>query len=203
MKIKVKIDNLDSELMYKRMNISIAGKNIITPLKVSNKAVLVSDINEIYKEFSIEKLDRMVNDEHIERQANLDIKNELSDGINIFIPNYTSLEIPNANHVEALSDLQYQHSPAVVTPIWSKIVRSLKGDELLQTFVDLTARYIDVAETLNDKTIIGIIPSRMPRQFLKDIIKEYYDKNITSYIIDFDGRTIDSNPSWRHNLEIE
>ena len=76
MKIKVKIDNLDSELMYKRMNISIAGKNIITPLKVSNKAVLVSDINEIYKEFSIEKLDRMVNDEHIERQANLDIKNE-------------------------------------------------------------------------------------------------------------------------------
>lgn len=200
MKLRVKIDNLDSELMYKRLNISIGNTTIFTPLKVSNKSISISEVNEIYKEFSIEKLDKMVADENIERAVNFDVRNELADNINIFIPNYTSLEIPKPNHIEALSDLQYQHSPIVVTPIWSKLVRSLKGDDLLHTFIDLTNKYIDIVETLNDKTIIGVIPSRMPRQFLREILDNYCSNNITSFIIDFDGRTIDSNPSWIRNL---
>ena len=30
----------------------------------------------------------------------------------------------------------------------------------------------------------------MPRQFLEPIIKNYKSKNITSFIIDFDGRSV-------------
>lgn len=48
MKLNVKLDNFDEELMFKRFNLKIGDRQVITPIKASHKINPVSSINEIY-----------------------------------------------------------------------------------------------------------------------------------------------------------
>ncbi len=200
MKISVKLENFDEELMFKRFSLKVGNKQVITPVKVSHASNPVSTINEIYKKFDLTKINRCVTDEKFERVVNADVKKDMAPGMNICLVEYTSSEMPNNKQIEALSDIQYEHSDIVTTPILSKITRELTEDKLLNSFNTITNKYIEIVETLNNKNILGVIPSRMPRQFLEPIIKNYKAKNITSFIIDFDGRSVDTNSSWIRNL---
>lgn len=40
---------------------------------------------------------------------------------------------------------------------------------------------------------MGVIPIRAPRNYYDKIFDNYYDKDITSFIIDFDGKSSDTN----------
>ena len=51
MKINVKIENIDDELLFKRLKLKVAGKEITTPVKTGYKLVQ-TPINEIFKKFS-------------------------------------------------------------------------------------------------------------------------------------------------------
>ncbi|MCF2144590.1 MAG: hypothetical protein K9W42_12895 [Candidatus Heimdallarchaeota archaeon] len=201
MKMEVKVEHIDDELLFKRVNIRLGNNNLITPIKASFKGHKVSPVNEIYKEFKLDKLDQCLMDERVERSENQRIRRLLTDSaINTLIISYPNLEIPDEKHIEVLSDIQYENSDLIVTPIWTQMIRKLPAEELVQTFIQLTNTYIEIVETLNRKTIIGIVPSRIPRQFLEPVLKNYYNNNITSFIIDFDGRSIDTNPSWIRKL---
>ncbi len=200
MKITVKLDHFDEQLMFKRFNFKVGDKQVVTPVKVSHSLNPVSPLNEIYKKFDLTKINRCMSDEKFERTVNADVKKDMTQGVNICLVEYTSGEIPNNKQIEALSDIQYEHSDIVTTPILSKITRDLTEDKLLTSFNTITNRYIEIVETLNHKDIVGVIPSRMPRQFLEPIIKNYKAKNVTSFIIDFDGRSVDTNASWIRNL---
>lgn len=200
MKLNVRLDNIDEELMFKRITFKVGDKRVTTPIKVSHKLNPVSQINEIYKKFDINKLNKCSNDESFERKTNSELKNSMTQGINICMIDYSDLQIPNKMQLEALSDIQYEHSDIVATPIMSKITRELVDDKLLDTFTNITDRYIEIVETLNHKSILGVIPQRMPRQFLEPIVKNYHNKGITSFILDFDGRSIDTNTSWVRKL---
>ncbi len=185
MKINVKLDNFDEELMFKRFSIRVGDKQIITPVKASHVQNPISTINEIYKKFDLTKINRCLTDEKFERVVNADVKKNMTQGINICLVEYNASDMPNNKQIEVLSDIQYEHSDIVTTPILSKITRELTEDKLLKSFNTITNRYIEIVETLNHKNILGVIPSRMPRQFLEPIIKNYKSKNITSFIIDF------------------
>lgn len=200
MKINVKLDHFDEELMFKRFNLKVGDKQVITPVKVSHALNPISTINEIYKKFDLTKINRCMTDERFEREVNADVKKDMAQGINICLVEYNSSEMPTNKQIEALSDIQYEHSDIVTTPLLSKITRELTEDKLLNSFNAITNKYIEIVETLNHKNILGVIPSRMPRQFLEPIIKNYKSKNITSFIIDFDGRSVDTNSSWVRNL---
>lgn len=200
MKLSIKLDNIDEELMFKRVIFRVGDKEVITPIKVSHRQNPISHINEIYKKFDINKLNRCSTDESFERKTNSELKNSMIQGINICMVDYCDLKIPNKTQLETLSDLQYEHSDIVTTPIMSKITRELVDTKLLDTFTDITNRYIEIVETINHKSIMGVIPQRMPRQFLEPIIKNYYDKDVNSFILDFDGRSIETNTSWVRKL---
>ncbi|PKP58187.1 MAG: hypothetical protein CVT89_03245, partial [Candidatus Altiarchaeales archaeon HGW-Altiarchaeales-2] len=200
MKINVKLDNFDEELMFKRFNLKVGDKQIVTPIKASYKLNPVSSINEIYKKFDFNKINKCITNEGFERMVNADVKKDMTSGINICLIEYNAFEMPDDKQIEVLSDLQYEHSDIVVTPILSKITRELTEDKLLNSFNTITNKYMEIVETLNHKSIVGIIPSRMPRQFLEPIIKNYKSKNITSFVIDFDGRSVDTNESWIRKL---
>ncbi|OQX18461.1 MAG: hypothetical protein BWK75_06655 [Candidatus Altiarchaeales archaeon A3] len=202
MKINVKLDNFDEELMFKRFSLNIGGKQVVTPITASHKLNPVSSINEIYKSFDSNKLDNCMKDEGYERKINAEMKRGMTSGLNVCFVDYNDLIIPNDKQIEALSDIQYEHSDIVTTPIMSKIIGSNgpKDEKLLETFTNITNKYIEIVETLNHKGILGVIPSKMPRGFLEQIIKNYKAKNVTSFIIDFDGRAVDTNPSWIRNL---
>ncbi len=200
MKLNIKLDNIDEELMFKRITFKVGDKKVVTPIKVSHKQNPISHINEIYKKFDIDKLNKCSTDESFERKTNSELRNLMTQGINICMVDFSDLKIPNKTQLETLSDLQYEHSDIVTTPIMSKITRELVDNKLLDTFTDITNRYIEIVETLNHKSIMGVIPSKMPRQFLEPIIKNYHNKDINSFILDFDGRSIETNPSWVRKL---
>ncbi|MBU4246503.1 MAG: hypothetical protein KKE71_05650, partial [Nanoarchaeota archaeon] len=201
MKLNVKLEKVDDELMFKRTSICLGSKSIMTPIKASYCENPISDINEIYKKFSLEKLNNCLSDEQHERRTNSEIKREMTNGLNMCIVDYSSSTIPERKHIEMLADIQYEHSDIVVTPIFSNLLRKkdLVGESLTKTFIELTNQYIEIVETLNHKSIVGVIPSKMPRELLRPIVENYCDKNITSFVLDFDGRSID-NTTWIRHL---
>ena len=102
--------------------------------------------------------------------------------------------MPTNKQIEALSDIQYEHSDIVTTPL-SKITRELTEDKLLNSFNAITNKYIEIVETLNHKNILELFhPGCQDNS--RTNYKELQIKNITSFIIDFDGRSVDTNSSW-------
>lgn len=196
-----KLDTLDDELIYKRVKIRVgSSKSLYTPIKATNFLNPVSPINEMYRQFNTDRLDEIIKNESKERKVNSEISKLKTNEFNFFYVTYTGREKPNKNQLEALSDIQYSHSDVVIPPLFSNIVRDLKEDKLLNDFLDLTNQSLEISETLNNKPLMGIIPALMPRQFLKPIIKNYFNRGINSFAIDFNGRSIDTNISWARNL---
>jgi len=200
LKININCDKIDEELLFKKMKITGLGDEISTPIKASFSGNPISKVNEIYKKFSLEKLKKCTEDETFERKANREIQYLKTDKADFVLVDYGDIELPKRKIIETLSDIQYPYSDVIITPICSKITRELKGDDLISSFMNITNDFIEVVETMNNKTIFFFFSSRMPRQFLEPIIKNYHDKNITSYVIDFDGRSIDTNLSWSRDL---
>lgn len=196
-----KIDELDSNLNYKKLNIRISSsKSLTTPLKATNYLNPLSNVNEIYRQFTKDNLNEIYINKKKDDQKSSSIKGELSDGLNFFFVNYTSLELPDDNQLDNLINTQYPFSDVTILPFFSKIVSEFKEEDLLNNFISLTDRSLDIISTLNNKPIIGVIPAVMPRQFLKPIVKNYVDNDITSFVIDFNGRSIDSNMPWGTSL---
>lgn len=196
-----KIDELDSNLIYKKLNIKISSsRSFTTPLKATNSLNPVSNINEIYRQFSNDNLNEIYINKKKDDQKSSSIKAELSDGLNFFFVNYTSLELPDEDQLKNLINTQYPFSDVTILPLFSKIVSEYKEDALLNNFLSLTDKSLDIIGTLNNKPIIGVIPAVMPRQFLEPILKRYVDNDITSFVIDFNGRSIDSNMPWGTTL---
>ncbi|MHA1719358.1 MAG: hypothetical protein ACTSWX_00690 [Promethearchaeota archaeon] len=201
MKIKVKLNSIDDELMYKNMDVVISSsKKFQTPIKTSSPEFKISEINEIFRSFKEKSINDALSNEKIERRYDSEIKRKMVDGINFTILKYTDIKILSNSQIEYLADLQYARSDVVITPIWSKIIKEKTEDDLIDTFLNLTNKYITIIETLNNKSIIGIIPSRIPRIYLDKIIKNYVDREVTSFILDMDGRGFDNNMSWVRNL---
>ncbi len=196
----IKLKKLDDNLLFKQVEIKTGDKSIITPIKAGYPKNPLEGVNEIFRKFTLQSLNKCISDEQSERTINSKLDVQKTNSINFLHVDYADIKIPEQKHIEALSDIQYENSDIVITPIWSVITRRLNGINLLGNFINLTNKYIEIIKTLNHKGIIGTIPSRMPRQFLNKILKNYYDQGVTSFVIDFDGRSIGTNRSWIRNL---
>jgi len=198
MRLNVRLEDIDDELMFKRVHIRYGDKNFTTPVKASFKNARRTGINEIYRSFTLETLDKCIKDESFERTKNQKLNSDRTPDINIVVSDYASLEDIDDRHLEALSDMQYSYSDLIVTPTWSKLLKKPKevDEEVVDRFLNFTNRFIDNIETLNNKSILGLIPSKIPRIYLDRIISNYYCRGITSFAIDFDGRSVASNKSW-------
>lgn len=195
------LKELDDDLFFKRSKINISSsRNFCTPIKVSRSPDNISEINEIYKLFSSDKLDEMVSNELIERMKNREVQKLTGNNINFFFVDYTGTHKPSKDQLEALVDIQYPYSDVIITPIFSNLMRNLKAEDQINTFLELTKKSLEIVKTLNNKPIIGIIPALLPRQSLKPLIKNYYNQGITCFAIDYGGKSVDSNMSWATSL---
>ncbi|WP_017981079.1 hypothetical protein [Methanocaldococcus villosus] len=155
-KLKVHINTIDENLMFRSLDIKVGSKTIATtPIKASLPEYPISPVNEVYKKFSIDKLEKCNIDNSMETKINQEIRKCLL--------------------------LEQHNGDVAITPIFSKLIKTLREEKLKNTFIKLTNQCIEIANTLNNKTIIGVIPAKMPRQFIEDIIKNYIDKNIIHY----------------------
>jgi hypothetical protein len=197
----VKLKELDENLIYKKVKIRVSSsKSITTPIKATNHYNPVSEVNEIYRQFTLDQLREMSKDKSKDDKVTSSIKKEKTDDLNFFFVNYVGAEKPKDNDLETLMDTQHPYSDIIVPPLFSKLLNQYKEDKLLQNFITLTNKSLEITNTLNNKPIIGVIPAIMPRQFLKPIIRNYEKQGITSFVIDFNGRSIDTNMAWARTL---
>lgn len=161
----------------------------------------MSEINEIFKKFTLNgtqrtnNLNNILTSDKYESSINRTIKSSIQSNTNIFFVDYADSLMPEQSHIEALSDLQYSYSDIVVTPLCSKIVKDENGAKSLDNFLTITNHFLDVVETLNHKSIMGVIPLKIPRLNIEDVLKNYSDRDITSFVIDFDGKSVTSTGS--------
>ena len=47
---------------------------------------------------------------------------------------------------------------------------------------------IESINRLNNKAILGLIPSGLPSPFIKPLVEFYHNHDVTSYAFDFQGR---------------
>ncbi|GLI11560.1 hypothetical protein MARBORIA2_06500 [Methanobrevibacter arboriphilus] len=195
-----KLGNVDDRLFYKTSKIRISSsRSFKTPIKASNYK-FSSGVNEIYKKFSKDTLNKMMINEKFETQKNATIKQEKNDNANFLFVEYDGEQNINYDQLETLCDIQHAHSDVIIPPTFSKLVKSKKGEKQKDLFIKLINKSLEIFETLNNKPIIGMIPAIIPRQFLKNIIKNYYEHGITCFAIDYCGKSVDSNLSWANML---
>ncbi len=200
MKVDIRTRETDDELPFRSLALSFGSTSITTPVKACDRSIPVSQVNEIHRDFKVEQLDRVLSDEGYERRTNSEIRRKMGEGLNLFLVDISDTVDPGVERLEALSDIQYENSDVVVTPLWSSLPKQLTGQALLDRHLELTDAYLDIVETLNNKTIVGSISSRIPRQLLARIIDRYHERGVTAYLIDFDGRSVMTNPSWIRSL---
>lgn len=205
MQLRVKLDTLDEELMLKRMTLKLGTSfTLTTPITACDKKIAVGPINEIYTKFSLERLEKVNSDEQYETITNRYIQTrKRPNSLNLLILDYTDEDIPHKKHVGFLSDIENVIGDIVVTPIWSEIIKKYTGDRLVEIFLKLTNQFLDLTETHNNKSIIGLIPRALTRQQLDKIMNNYYNRDITSFMIDFRRRSADATLTWiRHLLRL-
>jgi len=200
MKVEVRTKGTDDELPLRRLDIRLGGRTIPTPTKAGDTWAPVGQVNELFRTFKEDQLDRMLSDETYERSMNSDIRRKRREVLNLFIVDVPEATDLTPGQLEALSDVQYAHSDVVVTPLWSNLPRQMSGQALLDRNLHLTDAFLDIVETLNDKSVVGSISSRVPRQFLRPIIDRFHERGAVGYVVDLDGRSIMTNPSWMRSL---
>ena len=196
-----KVNEFDDKLFFKRSTVNISSSNrFSTPLKASNPSEPISEVNEIYKRFNTDSLDKIISDEKTERNKNSEVRRLKTENNDFFFVDYNGNILPRKDHLEFLVDLQYSHSDVIITPIFSTLMKNLEADKQINTLIELTDKSLEIVKTLNNKQVLGLIPGQLPRQSLKKLLKYYYNHGITCFAIDYDGRSVDSNSSWETGL---
>ena len=95
MKFSVKLNNIDENLLFKQYSLRFGTESaILTPTRSSRKSTNLSKINEIYRKYDHEKLDKILKDESLERKENNSFNNEHSQDKNFFFVDFSDLIIP-------------------------------------------------------------------------------------------------------------
>lgn len=103
--------------------------------------------------------------------------------------------------MDYLADLQYMHSNVVITSTWSTIVKKGKGD-IVENYNRLTNQFIERVELLNKKTILGMLSTNISYENIDTVFDNYIKHDVTSFVIDFDRKFVDTNPQWIRRLMV-
>ena len=205
MKLSVRVREMDSELMLRVLEIGFPQGRIQTPERTTSRRWLPNGaINEIYRTISPNQIDRIQSNSSEEAAFNRQLGYDRLEGsANLAILSYNGTGVPSVKETETLADIQYAHSDAAIVSLCPALVQNNIGENLLEKFSSFVQRYIGVVKTLNNKTILGVIPAKMPRQFLPGMLDIYQKNDVTSFIIDSDGTSIYTNRSWLRALQRE
>lgn len=204
MKLRVKVEEVDEHLLTRVLDIRLPGKTIKSPIKATNKSTLIRGLNEIYHEISPEKIQEIKTNSTNERIFNQKIQRELvNDAANFVFIRYTGNTIPSPDDMETLVDLQYAYSDVAIIPSCPGLLKSEDnvGTAFWDSFIAYIDLYLQIVETLNKKSVVGLIPHQMPRTLIPSLLEHYQDRDITSFIIDSSGSSLYSNPSWIRSIQ--
>jgi len=199
MKLRVQVKEVDDDLLTRVLDIHFQGKTLRSPLKATNKSAQLHELNEIYHEVSPDRIQEIKSNSTNERLFNQKIQKErVNDAINFVFLRYTGETVPLPDDMETLVDLQYAYSDAAIVPSCPALLKNQNnvGTAFWDSFISYLDLYLQIVETLNNKSVIGLIPHQMPRTLIPSLLEYYQAHDITSFIIDSSGSSLYSNPSW-------
>ncbi|OPY26817.1 MAG: hypothetical protein A4E28_02290 [Methanocella sp. PtaU1.Bin125] len=202
--IKVSESEYADDIFLKGQHVTVGGKSFRTPIKAIDAAHRRPDItiknevkglNEICKYFNEGKLTAFVTGARPESLINAELENTFrrigSDEAAITFTVYDSLRYPSEKGINFLMNLSYEYSDATPLPLLPKLFKDKAGDfeQQLHEYLGFMQQCIDSVNRLNNKSILGVIPAMIPSSHVQDVVKFYYDNDITSFVIDYMGRT--------------
>ena len=165
-----------------------------TPSKVGVGSLVQMPIYEAYKSVTPDTIKKCLESEENNRYQFGEIKKRCKGRFNILTLEYDSkYDVPTDKMIAQLSDMQYDHTNAITTPSWYRLIAKEDGTDA-DLYLNLTGKYLDVASTRNNKPIIGNIPNCIPAGKLERVIKFYIDRDVTSFVVDYNSHTFLSSP---------
>lgn len=201
-KVRISKENIDDDVYIKSEKLRVNHKTIKTPIKSFDMTKLRADteisenvkgVNEIFKVFTVDKLKEFtsgIRDEsEIHRQINTPCNKTNENELNFCFIRIDDEKIPKEDEINFITNIGYQYSDATPLPLSNAFFK--EGTDAFETFdkyVTFMGDCIESINRLNNKPILGIIPSRMPSRFVKYLVDFYHENDVTSFAFDFDGR---------------
>ena len=209
-KIRVSKQNFDEDLFIKSEKLRVNNKSIKTPIKsfdmkkLRRDTEISSDVkgaNEIFRKFTVDEIkDFMVgkkDEKIIGKTINTSINKTSCDELNFCFILVDDNKLPDGKEIDFITNIGYIYSDATPLPLVKALFKDgANGMDDFDKYIDFMSKSIESINRLNNKPILGIIPSRMPSSFIEDLVLFYHDNNITSFVFDFDGKGhsgVDSN----------
>lgn len=205
--MKVKTLYSDGDTLYKVTEVSVAGKQLTTPIKSLELARLpsaiqlnpkVSGLNEIYRTVDVAQLKTYMGSSTgsavFERSIKSSLQKAASRGdVSVL---FLDCEFPEgsppqlkATELEFLSDTAHAFSDIVTVPLVSGIHQRVESVDspILPKYRKFVDSFVEEVEKLNHKPIMGTVPP-LPWQITKDLCERYLAMGIRSFCFDFGGR---------------
>lgn len=202
-KVRVSKENIDDDIYIKSEKLRVNNKTVETPIKSFDMTKLRKDtqiseevkgVNEIFKVFNGNKIREYLSgtkdETEIHKKIQTPLKKTLETDINFcFIRLDDEKILAEDEEINFITNIGYSYSDATPLPLSNAFFK--EGVDAFETFdkyTDFMSRCIESINRWNNKPILGIIPSRMPSNFVKHLVDFYHGNDITSFAFDFDGR---------------
>ncbi len=206
MTLTIRSVSKDNEIYSFAKDIEINNHRFQTPLPVKNPTIaqevmLTSLTNEIYEfwtTFNIEEVvtapfDNAIGTNIINRYRSKNV-GAIKTKPKIFLTTYNGFtgnpfKVFDKKLIEFLIDASYLNTDVVTFPIIQNIRETVNNNSILQDYLDFIDICYEVADTLNNKPIMGIIPP-VPPGYIPKIVEKYLSLDLMMFCFDFNGSSL-------------
>ena len=202
-KVKVSKQIFDDKVYIRSEKLKINNKSIQTPMKSFTLNDLrrdvnlnddVKKVNEVFKNFSKESLQEYVSGKkditQVYKTINTDFKKISSNELNFCFTSLDYTKFPEGKEIDMLTNVSYIYSDVTPLPLVHNLFKpNQDAEKSYDKYTDFMVECIDSINRLNNKPILGIIPSSMPPSYVESLIYFYHDRDITSFAFDFENKT--------------
>ena len=202
-KVKVSKQLFDDDVYIRSEKLKINNKTVQTPIKSFTLNDLRNDVeinrdvklsNEIFKKFNKESLSEYVSGvrdvSKIHKDINRDLRKTSPNELNFCFTTLNYTKFPEGKEIDMLTNVSYIYSDATPLPLVHNLfMPNQDAEKAYDKYTDFMLECIESINRLNNKAILGIIPSSMPPSYVESLIDFYHDNNITSFAFDFENKT--------------
>lgn len=202
-KVRVSKQIFDDDVYLRSEKLKINNKSIRTPMKSFTLNDLRKDVklnkdvkkvNEVFKKFSKESLSEFVSGKRditkVHKDINRDFKKISADELNFCFTNLEYTKFPEGKEIDLLTNVSYIYSDATPLPLIHNLFKpNQDAEKSYDKYTDFMIECVDSINRLNNKPIMGVIPSSMPPSYVESLIEFYYNLDITSFAFDFENKT--------------
>ncbi|HEA71012.1 hypothetical protein LCGC14_0563820 [marine sediment metagenome] len=206
MTLTIKSVSKDSEIYSFAKEIEINNHRLQTPFPVKNPTIaqetmptsLPNEMYEFWSTFNIKEvlnapIDNNLGDKVIKRYRNKNI-GTIKNKPKIFLTSYKDIKgnpfkVFDKKLIEFMIDASYLYTDVVTFPIINGVRDIVNNPSILQDYLDFIDLCYEIAETLNNKPIMGIIPP-IPPAYIPKIVDKFYSLGLMIFCFDFNGSSL-------------